>query len=300
MLRLLAAIARHGRLVLVLGLLGGLGLPAIASAMKPFLPFMVAFLVFVSALRIGHRQAMGNLSAAPRVLATVLVFQLGLPLLLIGAAWLFGLNMGVMFVAALIMLSAPSISGAPAFTVLMGHDPAPALRLLIMGTVLLPLTIVPVFWISESLGSPAEVIKTTLRLTAVILISVGLAFVLRARTFPNPSKDTEKALDGLATLTLAVIVIGLMAALGPALRETPGEAMKWLLLVLVLNFGLQFLAKAFGADVASSVVAGNRNVALFLVALPGEIIEPLLLFIGCYQIPMYLTPIVMKRFHAND
>jgi ACR3 family arsenite transporter len=35
---------------------------------------------------------------------------------------------------------------------------------------------------------------------------------------------------------------------------------------------------------------------LFLVALPETVTAPLLVFIGCYQIPMYLTPLVTGRF----
>ena len=54
-----------------------------------------------------------------------------------------------------------------------------------------------------------------------------------------------------------------------------------------------------GADPAGrvgiSVTAGNRNIALFLVSLPAGVIDPVLLFIGCYQVPMYLTPILMRR-----
>ena len=48
-----------------------------------------------------------------------------------------------------------------------------------------------------------------------------------------------------------------------------------------------------------SIVAGNRNIALFLVALPAEITNPLLIFIGCYQVPMYLTPILMRRLYGQ-
>ena len=47
------------------------------------------------------------------------------------------------------------------------------------------------------------------------------------------------------------------------------------------------------------MIAGNRNIALYLVALPAATTDPLLIFIGCYQIPMYLTPIVMHRFYKT-
>lgn len=53
------------------------------------------------------------------------------------------------------------------------------------------------------------------------------------------------------------------------------------------------------AAVPLSIIAGNRNIALFFVALSDEVTAPLLIFIGCYQIPMYLTPILMKPLHAR-
>ena len=50
---------------------------------------------------------------------------------------------------------------------------------------------------------------------------------------------------------------------------------------------------------AVGVVAGNRNIALFLAAFPASQMEPLMVLVGCYQIPMFLTPIVMGRFYRR-
>jgi hypothetical protein len=38
-------------------------------------------------------------------------------------------------------------------------------------------------------------------------------------------------------------------------------------------------------------------VALFLAALPAKETDAALLFIGCYQIPMYLTPLLLGRWY---
>ncbi len=61
---------------------------------------------------------------------------------------------------------------------------------------------------------------------------------------------------------------------------------------------MQALAFSLGASVPVSVVAGNRNIALFLVALPAAVTDPVLVFIGCYQVPMYLTPVLLGRFYG--
>ena len=291
--------ARHGRLLLVLGLIAGFALPGVAAAMKPALPPMVAFLVFVSALRIGLRAAVGSLREARRSLWLVLAFQLGVPLALVSLLLPLGPAGTYAGLAAVLAMSAPSISGSPAFTVMLGHDPAPAMRLFILGTALLPLTVIPVFWLVPALGNLPEVIATALRLTAVIGITTAAAFTLRRLAFPTPSAATTQALDGLAAITLAVIVVGLMSAVGPLLRTDPASLAGWLALAFAVNFGMQIAARLLGAPVAASVIAGNRNIALFLVALPAAVTDPVLVFIGCYQVPMYLTPVLMQRFYGR-
>jgi hypothetical protein len=72
---------------------------------------------------------------------------------------------------------------------------------------------------------------------------------------------------------------------------------------MAINFGLQILCHRMIRHrpdaVPVSIIAGNRNIALFLVALPASVTDPLLLFIGCYQVPMYLTPILLRRLYSR-
>ena len=49
--------------------------------------------------------------------------------------------------------------------------------------------------------------------------------------------------------------------------------------------------------VGPAVVAGNRNIALFLLALPSGVTDQILLFVGCWQFPMYLTPLLLRRIY---
>jgi hypothetical protein len=180
----------------------------------------------------------------------------------------------------------------------MGKDPTSAMRLLLLGTALFPLTVIPVFLALPVLPTVDAVLFSAGRLLIVIAGAVGLAFALRRDTVLKD--ESRAAIDGVAALLLGVIVIGLMSAAGPALTSTPGLFVLWLAFTLTLNFGLQSAAWFLypGTDTGQAMVAGNRNVALFLVALPPEAVERLLLFIACYQVPMYLTPFVMRRLYG--
>lgn len=291
--------ARHGRLCLVLGLVAGLTLPALAREIRNWLPQLVGLLLFLSALRIGPRAALGGLSDLRHTAFLVVVYQLGLPLVALGLALAAGVAEYPLTLALILMLSAPSISGSPNFTALMGHDPAPPMRLLILGTAVFPLTVLPVLWYMPGLGNAAEVATAAARLFAVIAVAVGLGFAIRMAIGPTLGGDRTQSLDGISAIALAVLVVGLMSALGPAIRTDPLGVLFWLAVATTANLGLQVAAFSLGLKPGVSLIAGNRNIALFLVALPATTTDPLLIFIGCYQIPMYLTPIVMNRLYRQ-
>ncbi|AHD01552.1 hypothetical protein [Leisingera methylohalidivorans] len=305
MLRALAFAARHERAALVLGLLAGLSLPGLAAALKPWLPEMVAGLLFLNAYRIGLRKAAGGLADGIGTLKAIAFLQVALPLLALGLASLFGVAQTPAAVALILMLSAPSVTGSPNITALMSHAPEPAFRLLITGTALMPLTVIPVFLLAPGLGDLGGVLHASARLIGAIGVTVLAAFLLRRLTLPNLRAEQAKAIDGLTVIALSVIVVGLMAALGPALRTDPLLVLQWLGFALAANLGLQALTfavmrrRAGSGAVPCAVVAGNRNFALFLIALPAATTEPLLIFLGCYQIPMYLTAILMKPLYGR-
>jgi len=295
--------AQHARLLLVAGLVAGMVLPGLAHFMKDYLAHLIAGILFLNAFRIGYGATVGTKSDIGTTLGIALVLQLLVPCVLILAFLIFGIT-GSIATAVLIMAAAPSISGSPNITHLLHHDPAPSLRLLIIGTAIVPLTIVPVFFLSPNLGSPELVTHTALRLLLIIAVSTGLAFVIRHLFWRVLSGAQENAVDGLSVIVMAIVVVGLMSALGPAMTRSFHEVLIVLAVAFAANLLLQiafyFLlsAKRFRTErVGISVVAGNRNMALFLAALPTSVTDPLLLFIACYQFPMYLTPIIMARFY---
>jgi ACR3 family arsenite transporter len=301
----LSLAARHGRLLLILGLLTGIALPGLAEALKPWIGEMVAALLFLAALRVGPRQALGAARDFGFSVGTVLLLQVLFPaaviLVFVAAGWSGALAAGLVLMAA-----ASPISGSPHLTVMTGHDPAPALRLLVIGTALLPLTVLPVFWLSPALDNSSDVFAPAGRLLAIIAIAAGLAFAIRGWLLPDPNAEALRGIDGASAIAMAVVVVGLMSAVGPAIRSNPSGLALNLAAAFGANFAIQIavatLLRRSGRPalaVPLAIVAGNRNIALFLTALPAAVTDPLLLFIGCYQIPMYLTPILLGRFYRH-
>ena len=302
--RLLWLASSNARLCLILGLLGGLLLPGLAGAMVPWLPLMVAGLLTTSALRIGHRAATGAITDLRWGLGSVVVLQTFLPLVLVGALSLLGLMNTPAALATVLVCAAPAITGSINLSLLMKLDAGRMMQILVLGTAAFPLTVLPVLWVLPQLGDPMTVILAALKLLGVILFATAVGFVLRAWFFPDPTEGQIKALDGLSVLAFSIIVVGLMAALNPALRSDPLVVLQWTVLAFAVCFGLQGLTlltlrKSRLQPVAGILAlgAGNRNIAIFLVALPPEIMAPLMIFIGCWQLPMYLTPLLLPRIY---
>jgi hypothetical protein len=306
-LSMLGAVSRHGRAALILGLVAGLALPGVANMLKPWLPQLVMILLFLVALRIGPGRARDGMSNLTGTLGIVLVLQLALPLVVIGVAFIFGVAQSNYVLAAVLVFAAPALSGSPNLAIILGADPEPAFRLLIVGTFLLPLTVLPIFWLLPQFGDFSTAAIAALKALAAIVLAMGAGFLVRSYGFPRLRQDQSDALDGAMSVALAVTVVGLMAALRPALALSASTVMGWLALAFALNIGMQALSYLVLRRVLPrhevvpvSIVTGNRNFAIFLVALSPTSLEPLLVFLGCYQVPMYLTPLIMDRLYRSN
>ena len=302
--RFLWLVSTHARACLILGLAGGLLLPDLAAAMTPWLPQMVALLLVTTALRIGLRAAVGATRDLRWGLGAVAVLQMLLPLTLLGVLTLAGLQDTPAALAIVLAASAPALTGSVNLALMMGMDGGRMMQMLVLGTAGFPLTVLPVLWFLPQLGPPADVITAALKLFVVIVLATGTGFTLRRLLFPQPTEGQVKALDGLSVLAFSIIVIGLMSALNPALRGDPAAVARWMLLAFAISYLLQFLTllalrhtplRAVAGPLA--IGAGNRNIAIFLVALPPDILAPLMIFIGCWQLPMYLTPMLLPRLY---
>ena len=288
-----------------MGPAAGVGLPDLAATMKPYLPHMVAITLFLAALRIGPQQALGKLRDLRGILPIIGIYQIALPLIFVVLLPFTGLT-PVLVTAITLMAAAPSISGSPNLTILVGHDPAPALRLLIAGTAAVPATAFVVFLFVPAFGSAYDVAISAFRLLVLIGAAATVAFLLRIFIFKEATEKFTNSVDGLSAIAMVGIVIGLMTAIGPALETGPMVVVYTLALACIASFGLQIAAyfllpkfKTPGMRVGYSVVSGCRNNALFITALPASVTDPLLLYIGCYQIPMYLTPLLMKWLYKD-
>jgi len=224
----LAFCGRQGRWVLPAGLLAGFLLPTLAAPMRAAIPYLIVVLLFVAWLRItdsnGTNDSISTNSINAntsiwarfaflkdcKLIGGVLVAQLVLPLVLYFLLSLSGIPV-IWCMAAVLVAAAAPISGGPNIVLLMKGDASLALRWLTVGTMLMPLTSIPVL--------------------ALLLPSEGKA--MKTPRF-------QEILDGIAAILLASMVIGLMSAVHHPTSTVPVMG-KMLLLAITINVGLQLL-----------------------------------------------------------
>lgn len=298
----LAWLGRRGQYCLIAGLLIGLALPGAAEALRPWIGSLIVVLLVVTGMRVGARAAFGSLGDIKGTLLRIGSLQLLLPLVAFGVFASLGLISLPIAIAVTLMLSAPSVTGAPNFAIMIGQDPAAGMRILVLGTMFFPITALPALvFLDLAESGISGALTLSLNLLVSILGAVGLGFLVR-RALPILGEARARgSLDGIAALLLGVVVVGLMSAVGPLLRTDPLSLMMWVSGVIAINFGLVVgtlaLLNRLGTrfPAATAIYAGNRNIALYLIVLPESVAAPLLLFIGSYQIPMYLTPFLLSR-----
>lgn len=297
--------ASYGRYILVGSLIAGLASSTLNSLIKPHIDILIVMLLFAACLRVGPRQMIGAVKDIQAGLVFTVLLQVVIPLIIVAISEATGIRNELTF-ALVLFTAASALSGSPHLVTLLGFDPAPALRQVVISTALLPLTTMVVFMFLPQLGGASAIIQASLKLLAIISVSAIAAFFIRAKFLTSPSNRQLELIDGASTILMAIVVVGLMAAIQKEVQINPQNVLVTLLVACLANFGFQIIAAFALSKTQSSqyvvpigVIAGNRNVALFLTALPPTTIEPLLLFIACYQIPMYLTPIIMKRFYRQ-
>ncbi|MCU4653235.1 hypothetical protein N8I71_10350 [Roseibacterium sp. SDUM158016] len=299
-----AAVAARGRWWLIGGLAVGLGSPAAAEAVRPWVGMLVVVVLFLAMLRIGPEGLRAGTNGLRRAVTAALLLQCALPSVVALVLLAFGLLSGPLALGLVMILAAAPITGAAPIAAMAGGDPAPALRQTVVGTALLPLTVLPVFLIAPAVGDAGAVLGTALRLLGVIALAGGAAYALRRTGIVGPTPQAGTVIDALSAILLALVVVGLMSAAADAVRTDPGKLALTLALVSALVFSVQAtvlrLLRSRADAIAFAVAAGNRNAALFLGVLPPPLIDQLMLMIGCYQVPMYLTPLILPWLLGRD
>jgi hypothetical protein len=305
MFRLLEWLGRNAMLVLPAGIVVALILPETDAPITLIVPPLIAVIYTVTFIRMDLPALLRTMLTPMEILWQMLIagfILIIMPLLLIGGCILGGVD-AALLPSATWYAVAPPIASTAWICGIMGLSLPTAMRVIVMTSLLAPFT--GPFMIGLILPNAVSISSLVMffNLAAMIFAGVIIAWLSQLILGREQVARHNHRFDGLAALTMLIFLIPVFNGIPRQIIDLPSLACKLLLLAVVLNFSTQLILMLVarlspyrqGRDLASvlAVLSGNRNVGLYYGALP---VDPIFgMFTALYQVPLYLTPLLMSR-----
>jgi len=302
--RFLDASARHGSPLLAIGVFGGVLVPPLAHAMAWFITPNVVLLVTLVLLRVDIAQAFFHLARPLKPAIITFVLLVASPLAAAGIVALLPLDPGISAGVVIFATGATATSGA-AFARLVGLDPELTLIATLASIFLVPLTGPPLAHLLAGFDLSISVAGFMTRLALVVGLPLALSLALRRGIGPRRLAPYGPAIDGAVVWLVVLYGFAVMDGLQAKLLADPAWVLQATLAAFAADFGLNALTTLALAwmglrpAAAAGLMAGNRNMALYLAVLPSSTDPRVALFFALCQIPLFLSPFLLGPIYRR-
>lgn len=294
---------------LALGVFAGLLLPDLATASRALLEPGVVGLMTVSLLRLDWA-ALGRALRAP---AAALLAALWLLVLTPLLAWTLALALGLspsLTTALVLNGAAPALIAAIPIAQLVGLDAPLVVALVVVTTLALPVTLMPVLLGLLGLAGALDYGAFFLRFAVYIVAPFAIAGLSRAWLGSARVEARAVSLDGVNVVLLVLCALGLMDGVTAEVLARPAKMLGFLAAAVAFNAGFQvlgalvFRARGRHGALSMGLALGNRNMALMLVLMAGIVGRDFGLYVAMAQLPIYLLPAlgtpIYRRFGVRS
>lgn len=299
-----ALLVRHSRWFLCGSVFAGLALPGLASALRPLLTPAVAALLILAMLRVDWPRVIDFARHPGRIGLTLAWVLLGSPAVM--ALALAPLEMSAGLKGALILMAASApIMSSPALATLLGLDASLALVVVVLSTLLVPLSTPYSAEILADLPLQISAAQLTARLALLVLGSLAVVLLAWRLFGTRRLKAWSTAIDGLSVICLVLFAIAVMDGITAELIAHPLRTLLIILGSFAANLGLQaatalcFWRLGRREALTIALMAGNCNMALLLAALPPDADPDILLYFALGQFPIYILPAAMTPLYRR-
>ena len=298
----LAALGRHGPILLVLSLISGMAVPALAAVAHAILP-MSAFLLTLGSFLTAGLSPRENAVRLHLTVATVAWAGLGVPLLVTGGLMLthFGADTRS---GMLLSVLAPPVGSAAAIAAILGLRPRLALIVSIVLTIFAPLSM-PV--LARMLGHEMtlNMFFIAKRLTIIIgAAGIFAAIALRWRKQTSWMLPNTSAAAGVAVMGLVIVGLATTDGIRASWRADANLFIDYAVAAILVNVAITvlsaglFSATGFKNACTIGLVSGNRNVTLAWAAAGGTLSTFTEAYIAACVIPILSLPLLIKAGFA--
>jgi BASS family bile acid:Na+ symporter len=296
--------ALHGATLLAGSIFAGLFLPPLAALFRDVITPVVFILMVLVLLRVDPAQVIAYLRR-PLLVAALLVWLLiATPLL----AWALLTALGITGPLAnglVIVATGCAATSSPAFARMVGLDGEIAFVVAVLSILLIPLTAPPLALGLLGIDLAISMTGLMLRLALVVLLPLLISMVIRRVVAPAKLDHWGRAVDGAVVLLVVFYGFGVMDGVLDRLLREPGFILTGVAMafggMLAMNAVTALAFTGFGQKLALSagLLAGNRNMALYLAVLPEKTDPGILLFCVLCQFPLFLSPFLLKPLYER-
>jgi BASS family bile acid:Na+ symporter len=303
-LQAMAWSARRGSILLAIGIFGGIVSPALARDFKFFVTPNVLILMTFVLLRVDIPGTLVHLRRPARAVAITLLQMLVAPVVAWVATIPLHLDPGIA-AGVVIFATGCAASSSAAFARLVGLDPELSLVVTLMSLALVPFTAPPIALVV--LGIDLSIGTGKLMLSLLIIVGLPLVLSLGLRRLIGRDRLTRhgQAIDGFTVWMVVFYGFAVMDGLQSRMALDPGWVVQALLAAFAADYGLNILTTIalapWGRRPAASagLMSGNRNMALYLAVLPATTDPRITLFFGLCQIPLFLSPFLLRPVYRR-
>jgi hypothetical protein len=304
----LAWVGRQGTRAIGALVFIGIATPPIGRLLKPFVLEAIFVLLTIAFMRVDLRALRGYLRRPILVLTATAWTTLVIPsvVTVLAVAGGFRLRAPDLVLGVMLQAVASPMMAAPSLAALMGLDATLVLATLVVASMLTPLT-APLFTFT-GLG-PALTLSPValgLRLLTIIVGSAVLGFFVRYLVRAPKIDRFKDELDGVNVLFAFVFVSAVMEHVAASVAATPLRMLGLAFLAFTIFFFI-FLVTTFAFGwagreraLALAFMASQRNMGLMLAATGGELPELTWLYFAVSQLPIYLSPMLLRRLVRRD
>ena len=294
--------ARRGGMLLAGCIFVGLAAPPLAALLRDTLTVTVAGLMTLVLLRIDLVQVLSYLRK-PLLVAALLVWLLVIcPLVVFAIVRAAGLE-GPLGAAVVIMATGCAATSSPAFARLVGLDASISLVVAVLSTLLVPFTAPPLALGLMGIDLAISIQGLMARLALIVGLPLLVSLAIRRLVAAPALSAWSGRIDGTVVLLLVMYGIGVMDGMQDKLLAEPMWVLGGIVLAFAGNFGLNALTALAtlpagrSVALATGLLSGNRNMALYLAVLPAATDPGILLFFALCQFPLFLSPFLLRPIY---
>ena len=296
--------ALRGAALLAASIFAGLFIPPLAAAFRDVITPVVFILMVLVLLRVDPSQVLAYLRRPLLVAALLVWLMIAIPLIVFALTRAIGLE-GPLVTGLIIVATGCAATSSPAFARLVGLDGEIAVVVAVLSVLLIPLTAPPLAL--GLLGIDLAISMTGLMLRLGLVVGVPLLLSIGIRRWAGPARLDHwgRAVDGAVVLMVVFYGFGVMDGVLARMLAEPAFIATGIAMafggVLAMNAITALAFAGFGQKIALSagLLAGNRNMALYLAVLPEATDPGILLFFVLCQFPLFLSPFFLKPLYER-